>query len=448
METVFPYRQMSVRENKAKYLEYKSNGYEEEDALHTVLSIQGNKFLINGKLTYSEIPGTNPKAHGLLMNARFIQGIFDDQLAPQRFTRFGQEWDADRNTDNLIAALPEWYKYGLRAFTVGFQGGGPCFTIPNSEIQSSPYAYDGSKIDYKAINRMERIIMAADKLGMVVIVSCFYSGQIRYLRDDDAVLRAVKQVANWLRDQKFTNVILEIANEHNLKDYEPYPSIRTEEGMCKTIQMARKESGGIPVGSSTLGISYSEKVAMMSDVNIIHGNNLSRQQLYNKIMKAKQLSVPVLCNEDSQAVSRLGVTFATGVSWGYYNNLTKQEPPTKWGIQKGEDLFFAYRMAEGLGIPVEPLPQEDWYYLQGLEPDMIYEGKRWIRMASLYPETIDHVCFYKNDRLVYIAYDDPFLVNYEKNWQQGSVEDDPGAVWRAEIKLASGDMITRVEKMI
>ena len=47
---------------------------------HTHLSISGEKFLINGALTYSEISGSKPAAYGLLMNARFIQGIFDDKV--------------------------------------------------------------------------------------------------------------------------------------------------------------------------------------------------------------------------------------------------------------------------------------------------------------------------------------------------------------------------------
>ncbi len=98
----------------------------------TQIGIEGENFTINGKLTYSEIAGSKPDAHGLLMNARFIQGIFDDREAPERFARFGwSEWDPERHTNELVAALPEWHRYGLRAITVGFQGGMPVFTINN-----------------------------------------------------------------------------------------------------------------------------------------------------------------------------------------------------------------------------------------------------------------------------------------------------------------------------
>ena len=49
----------------------------------TNISIENESFLINGKLTYSEINTSNPQAHGLLMNARFIQGIFLSLSATQ-----------------------------------------------------------------------------------------------------------------------------------------------------------------------------------------------------------------------------------------------------------------------------------------------------------------------------------------------------------------------------
>ncbi len=110
-----------------------------------------------------------------------------------------------------------------------------------------------------------------------------------------------------------------------------------------------------------------------------------RNLLYNLIKKAKaiQPARPIVVNEDSQALSQMKVTFQNGVSWGYYNNMTKQEPPTVWGITKGEDAYFALRMQEYLTGKQSDLPFEDQFYLQGLEKDMAYEGKRFIRLASL-----------------------------------------------------------------
>ena len=49
----------------------------------TNISIDNESFLINGKLTYSEINTSKPQAHGLLMNARFIQRFFLSLSATQ-----------------------------------------------------------------------------------------------------------------------------------------------------------------------------------------------------------------------------------------------------------------------------------------------------------------------------------------------------------------------------
>ena len=190
----------------------------------TTVTIKGESFLINGQLTYQEIAGSKPSAHGLLMNARFIQGIFDDSADPQRFARWGHTtWDAEAHTDALIAALPQWYRYGLRAFTVGFQGGGPCFTLNNRTIENNPFGADGTTLAPAYCGRMDRLIRAADALGMVVIVSYFYGDQTRHLRDGRAIRNAVTTASRWLKEGGYTNVIIEVANEHDIPPFQQHP---------------------------------------------------------------------------------------------------------------------------------------------------------------------------------------------------------------------------------
>lgn len=411
----------------------------------TVLSIRGEQFYINGKQTYSEIEGSHPHVHGLLMNARFIQGIFDDKADRSRFHRFGKTFDPEQNVNDLIAALPQWYDVGLRAFTVGFQGGGPCFTIKNNTIDNNPFGADGTQLDPAYAARMDRLIRAADEIGMVVIVSYFYPGQLPRLQDAKAVLNAVRTASRFLKDGGYTNVIIEVCNEHNITAH-GHPLVYTHEGMVALLEIARSESGGLPVGSSGTGNYINEEVCKASDVILIHGNGLTRQQYYNNIQKVKGWAPgkPVVCNEDSQAIGQLEVAFSTRTSWGYYNNLTKQEPPADWTITRGEDQFFAYRLAEGIGIQLPPIPEEEQFYLQGLEPDAIYEGKRWIRLASLYPEKINYVQFYRNGKHVYTNYVEPFTVQYHSSWRQGAMEVSPeDREWKAVIHLTSGEIVEK-----
>jgi hypothetical protein len=211
------------------------------------------------------------------------------------------------------------------------------------------------------------------------------------------------------------------------------------------IDLARTESGGLPVGCSGKGGSINREIAEASDIILIHGNGCTRQRLYNMIRECRgwQLNRPIVCNEDSQAIGQLEVAYKTRTSWGYYNNMTKQEPPADWSVTPGEDTFFAYRMAAGIGIDLPPLPVTEQYHLHGLEPTLSYNGERWLRLASLYPETLNFVEFYRNDVLYDIAYDESFSVHFQSNWRQGGVPAIPGDEWRAVIHLRNGEILER-----
>lgn len=411
----------------------------------TRIDTDKTNFTINGELTYSEIENSNPDAHGLLMNARFIQGIFDDKADQARYARFGREqWDPERNTDELIAALPEWYRYGLRAFTVGIQGGGPCATIPNGRIDNNPFGEDGATLDPAYAGRLDRLIRAADETGMVVIVSYLYQGQIMRLRDGKAIRNAVATASRFLKEGGYTNVIIEVANEQTVGDFKKRPIVCSGEGMVYLMDLARTESGGMLVGCSDGGGTEIRETAEASDVVLIHGNGCSRQRYHNLIRMVREWvpGRPIVCNEDSPCVGQLTVAYTTHTSWGYYNNYTKQEPPADWGVTPGEDTFFAHRMAMGIGIEIPALAPDEQYYLQGLEPTAAWENKRWVRLASLYPERINYVEFFRDGELVDTAYDEPFIVNHRCNWLGGPVEVLPDEKqWTAVVHRADGETV-------
>ena len=413
----------------------------------TTVSIENESFLINGQPTYAEIATGKPEAHGLLMNARFIQGVFDDRADPGRFARWGHsDWDPKANTQNLIDALPQWHGYGLRAFTTGFQGGGPCHTIANNTIDNNPFGEDGTRLDPAYAERMDALIKGADAQGMAVIVSYFYGAQARRLKDGRAVRAAVATASGFLKEGGYTNVLIEVANEMNIGEFRHHPIIQEPEGMAALIDLAREASGGLAVGCSGGGGYRNREVAEASDYILIHGNGQSRQKYYAMVQEVKSWDQgkPIVCNEDSQALGNLGVAYKTGTSWGYYNNMTKQEPPADWSVTKGEDTFFAHRMAEGIGIEVPAIPKEDQYYLQGLEPDWSYDGQRWIRLASLYPETISYVDFYRDGKLYYTSYDESFPINFHSNWRYGGVDiGDDDSEWKAVVHLADGEVLER-----
>ena len=220
--------------------------------------------------------------------------------------------------------------------------------------------------------------------------------------------------------------------------------------MASLIDLARHESGGMLVGCSGGGGDIYREICEASDVLLFHGNSCSRQRLFNMIRRIREWvpGRPVVCNEDSQAIGNMVTAMAQKASWGYYNNMTKQEPPADWGITRGEDWFFAIRMAREIGIDVAEPPEEEQYYLQGLEPNMMYNNQRWLRLASLHPETIDFVDFYRNGLQFYRAYDEPFSINFLSNWRFGGVENaKDDREWRAEIHLGDGRVIDKTVKL-
>ena len=161
-------------------------------------------------------------------------------------------------------------------------------------------------------------------------------------------------------------------------------------------------------------------------------------------IKALKLNRPIVCNEDSPRFTQLSVALHTHTSWGYYNTHTKQEPPADWRITTGEDQYFAWRMADLIGLPTPELSFDEQFYLQGFEKHATYHGKRWIRLASLYPEHIMFVKFYRNGKLFDIAYEEPFYTQHRTTWIQESVElSGDVEEWKSFIHLHSGKVLEK-----
>ena len=410
--------------------------------MKTKVSIEGNKFLINGKLVYSEIPTVNPKSLGLLWNQRVVQGVFDDKADRTRFNQFKMGvFDPEKNTDNLIASLPEWYSYGLRAITVCFQGGWPVGAVDVTTINNNPFGTDGKTLDSAYASRMDRIIRAADEIGMVVIVCFLYWAQANYLKDGRAVAEAVKTGSKFLKDNKYTNVIIEVANEYNIGPFSSHPLVHYPEGMAMLIKTAREASGGMLTGCSGGGIMADKEVIEESDIAFVHGNGGTRGEYYDFLLKVKKWAdgKPILCNEDSPCCTRVDLAMELDTSWGYYNNYTKQIPPADYGVLPGEDLYFARRVARAVGIPIEELPLQEQFYLQGLENWTEFNGMRVIRLAAEFPEMIDYVDFYLNGEKIYRSYDEPFYLDRESTWLAKSRKVNlKTEKWKAVVKLNDG----------
>ncbi len=347
------------------------SGYSAENQTEkrqTTVSIDGEKFLINGEPTYKGRSWQGHKIEGLLMNSRMVQGIFDD-LNPETVDRWKypdtQKWDADRNTNEFIAAMDEWYSKGLLAFNINFQGGSPEGYSKSQPWENNAFEPDGTLRPAFA-KRMERIIDKADKLGMVVNLSVFYFGQDERLQDEKAVFAAVDNAVDWILKKGYKNIILEVANECNNKAYQ-HPIIG-QDRIHELILRIKKNAPGLLVSTSFNGNTIPpDKVVEVSDYVLIHGNGVSDPKRITEMVELVRAlpsyrPMPIVFNEDDhfdfdQPSNNFVEAVKAYASWGYFDFRMKDEGfdegyqsvPVNWGISSARKKGFFDKLEEITG---------------------------------------------------------------------------------------------------
>ena len=323
-------------------------------ARQTAVTIHHDGFLINGRPTYQGRTWRGMKIEGLLMNSRMVQGIFDD-LNPETRSLWAypdtKQWDAERNTREFLAAMPEWRRHGLLSFTINLQGGSPQGYSQKQPWHNNGFHPDGTlRTDYLA--RLERILDRAESLGMVPIVGYFYFGQDQRLDGDAAVRRAVREATTWLLEKGYTNVLVEIANECDNRAYEQTiiqaPRVHELVELAKSISV---EGRRLPVSVSFNGGSIpTARVVAVSDYLLLHGNGVGDpDRIARMVADTRQVDgyrpVPIIFNEDDhfdfdKPRNNLVAALSQYASWGYFDYRMSgeafdegfQSVPVNWGI--------------------------------------------------------------------------------------------------------------------
>lgn len=317
----------------------------------TEVSIDGEKFLLNGKPTYRGRQYQGKRIEGLLLNTRMVQGIFDDRNPETRqkwaYPDSGK-WDAERNNREFIAAMPEWRKHGILSFTINLQGGSPEGYSKTQPWDTGAIDPDGNlRADY--MNRLEKVLNRADELGMAPIVGVYYFGQDERVKDEAAVKHAVEATAKWILDRGYRNVLLEIANECNVRyDHAIIRPERVHEliELAKAVRVdGRRLLTGVSYGGNTVPLP---NVVKSSDFLLIHGNGVSDPARIAEMVKLTRKVdgyrvMPILFNEDDhfnfeQPVNNMMAAIGEYASWGYFDPGKSdysdgyQCPPVNWGI--------------------------------------------------------------------------------------------------------------------
>jgi len=329
----------------------------------TTLSIVDEAFHINGEPTYKGRVWKGHKIEGLLINARLVQGIFDD-LNPETVPLWAYpdtgKWDADRNTREFIAAMPEWRRHGMLAFTINLQGGSPRGYVGLQQPwHNSAFEADGSlRPDYTA--RLERIINRADELGMVVILGYFYWGQDQRLSDESVVKHAVDNATNWILDQGWLNVLIEINNECDINFHHEILRPDRVHELIQQVKDIKRDGRRLLAGTSYGGGTIpKENVVRVSDFILIHGNGVSDPKRIAEMVRETRAvpgytPKPILFNEDDhfdfdKSENNFVAAVSEYASWGYFDYRMKgegfddgyQSVPVNWGLssQRKKDFF-------------------------------------------------------------------------------------------------------------
>jgi hypothetical protein len=336
----------------------------------TVVSIQGEKFLINGRPTCEGRKWHGHDLEGLLPNARLVQGAFDDRN-PVTATNWAypdtKQWDAARNTREFLAAMAEWRRHGLLAFTLNLQGGSPQGYSKDQPWHNSAFQADGSlRPDYLA--RVGQILDRADELGMVVILGYFYFGQDERLVDETAVIKATDEATAWLRRGGWRNVLVEINNECNVRyDHAILQPGRVHE-LIERVQKTPASAHRLLVSTSYGGGTIPrENVIRAADFLLLHGNGVGQPERIATMVQATRQAAghqpkPILFNEDDhfdfdRPVNNFTAAIGARASWGYFDYRMKgegfdegyQSVPVNWGISSERKRGFFRLLAEMTG---------------------------------------------------------------------------------------------------
>jgi len=338
---------------------------------HTTVSIAEDDFHINRKPTYAGRTWNGHKIEGLLLNSRMVQGIFDD-LNPQTAGQWAYpdtgRWDAERNTREFLAAMPEWRRHGLLAFTINFQGGSPQGYSQHQPWHNSAFEPDGS-LRAAYLGRLKRILDRADELGMVAIVGYFYFGQDERLTNETAVIEATHNATLWLLTQGYRNVLVEVNNECNVKKYDH--AILKPDRIHELIERVRNtvfKGRRLLVGTSYGGGKVPEEnVVRASDFLLMHGNGVKDpKRIAEMVRQARQVPgyrpMPILFNEDDhfdfdQPMNNFIAAVSEHASWGYFDFRMKDEGfdegyqsvPVNWGLSSARKRGFFKLLAEITG---------------------------------------------------------------------------------------------------
>jgi hypothetical protein len=288
-------------------------------------------------------PQYRPEAAGRLMNLRIAQALFHDEWLTEGTV------DPDQNTDRVIAALDTYRKHGILAINASLQCGNPGYNreVPEITRVNAAKAGPGKGFLCSAFlpdgtmkpawqQRLLRLARALDERGMILNLMYFYQSQDEVLKDPQAIRNAVRNATDFLIDNNLRNVIIEIANEQDVRGWDH--DLYIERDMGELIEIARERFHiknapfRLPISASSgPSMKLFDSTTVHADLTIIHGNNRRIVEKYERtrFLYGHPLAPgPILMNEDDNGretseenlrneLASCDAVWDGGGSWGY-----------------------------------------------------------------------------------------------------------------------------------
>jgi hypothetical protein len=212
---------------------------------------------------------------------------------------------------------------------MNLQGGSPLGYGNKGWINSAIDPKGELRPDY--MTRLKKILDRANEKGMVVILGIFYFGQDQHLEDEAAVYKGVDNTINWLFENEYRNVIIEVVNETSEKGYD-HAILRADRihEMIDYIKSKEKNGYRYLVSTSYKGaVIPEEAVVKSSDYILLHGNGVDDPaHIAEMVRQSKAVDgyrpMPIVFNEDDHFdFDKPSNNFVEAVkayaSWGYFD---------------------------------------------------------------------------------------------------------------------------------
>lgn len=160
-----------------------------------------------------------------------------------------------RATNELISYMDEYKSYGINTISVYLMG---------SRYGNIKGYLEDASLNPEYSRRMAKIIKAADKRGMIILVGCLYWGGSDAKWESWTQKEANTAIANtikFLKKHDFRNVFVDVDNEgmaKRAKSFDTEAMVKAAKAIDPTYFIATNYHG-LPPAEADLGIHFSEK---------------------------------------------------------------------------------------------------------------------------------------------------------------------------------------------